>query len=213
MGRPDAGQYTGITARILAHGGVINLGDQTYPTGELDQEIYKKIGDNYAFIMAREAWALKSRRVPCIALFGDAQTMRRDPSCLGAAKMLSEKHWHFDMIDKFLLDRLLDYQAVILPNAGPLDAATQDALRGFVRNGGALLATGNTSLNPESGDFDLAGLFGVHRSGESPYSIGYLETGPRISQESVYHRCPLLPGFTRSGCLKILKCSQDTGIR
>ena len=59
-------------------------------------------------------------------------------------------------------------RALILPNIGALSDAQADAIRGFVRRGGSLVATGDTSLCTEWGDaradYALADLFGCHRS-------------------------------------------------
>jgi hypothetical protein len=55
---------------------------------------------------------------------------------------------------------------LILPNLGVMTDAQVDAVRGFVKNGGGLLATGWSSLFDAAGDlrpdFALADLFGVH---------------------------------------------------
>jgi hypothetical protein len=61
---------------------------------------------------------------------------------------------------------------LILPNVGALSDAQADAVRGFVRSGGSLFATGHTGLYDEWGDpradFALADLFGCRRGGGGP---------------------------------------------
>jgi hypothetical protein len=61
---------------------------------------------------------------------------------------------------------------LILPNVGALSDAQVAAIRRFVKNGGSLVATGNTSLYTEWGDprpgFALADLFGCQQIGETP---------------------------------------------
>jgi hypothetical protein len=61
---------------------------------------------------------------------------------------------------------------LILPNVGALSDAQAAAIRGFVRGGGSVLATGDTGLYTEWGDpradFALADLFGCHRIGTTP---------------------------------------------
>jgi Hypothetical glycosyl hydrolase 6 len=58
------------------------------------------------------------------------------------------------------------FHALLLPNVGALSDAQCAAIRDFVNNGGALIATGATSLYNEWGDsrkdFALADLFGAH---------------------------------------------------
>jgi hypothetical protein len=61
---------------------------------------------------------------------------------------------------------------MILPNVGALSDAQVASIGRFVRNGGSLFATGETSLYDEWGDprpdFALADLFGCHRIGGTP---------------------------------------------
>ena len=71
---------------------------------------------------------------------------------------------HVDQID--VAGRAL--AVLILPNLGALDDAQLAAIRRFVERGGALIATGQTSLFDQWGDarsdFALADLFGVSRA-------------------------------------------------
>jgi Hypothetical glycosyl hydrolase 6 len=68
------------------------------------------------------------------------------------------------------IDRLPSLRTLILPNIGAMSDAQAQAIRRFVADGGALVATGETSLYTESGeprpDFALADLFGCHRRPE-----------------------------------------------
>ena len=58
------------------------------------------------------------------------------------------------------------FAILVLPNIGALSDRQCESMRRFVKNGGGLLATGETSLFDEFGDarkdFALADLFGVH---------------------------------------------------
>ncbi len=63
-------------------------------------------------------------------------------------------------------------RVLVLPNVGALSDAQASAIRQFVRNGGSLVATGDTGSYTEWGDprpdFALADLFGCHRIGAAP---------------------------------------------
>lgn len=65
---------------------------------------------------------------------------------------------------------------LLLPNLGALSDAQCASLRGFVRRGGGLVATGESSRYDEWGDprpdFALANLFGAHASGVHHGSAG-----------------------------------------
>lgn len=62
-------------------------------------------------------------------------------------------------------------KVLILPNFGALSDEQCEKIRSFVQNGGALIASGETSLYDEwgdcRGDFALADLFDVHATGAS----------------------------------------------
>ena len=73
---------------------------------------------------------------------------------------------HLDHLDR----DAKNLSVLILPNIGAMTDAQIDAVRRFVKAGGALIASGQTSLFDEWGDprpdFALADLFGV--SGGKP---------------------------------------------
>ena len=90
----------------------------------------------------------------------------------GWYQALTESKIPFDMLDSHDMDRehLGKYRAVILPNIAVLSDEDCAALKEYVRSGGALLASYETSLYDEQGrkrpDFGLAELFGAHFSGK-----------------------------------------------
>lgn len=70
--------------------------------------------------------------------------------------------------------------AVILPNLSVLSDQQMQSVRRFVKAGGGLLATGESSLYDEHGlkrsDFGLADLFGVHEIGQTRGTLGSADT-------------------------------------
>jgi len=101
----------------------------------------------------------------------------------------------FDVIDEQNLTELSRYQLLVLPNAGCLSADSATDIRNFVRAGGHLLATFETSLYDENGvrlpDFQLADLFGVQWDGGTfgPMRWDYISPVIPVS-------FPLLEGIT-----------------
>jgi hypothetical protein len=93
-----------------------------------------------------------------------------------------------------------NFAALILPNVAALSDAQCAALRRFLQRGGALLATGVTSLYNEWGerrpDFALADLFGAHAKGSNLGSVkwaaGSFHTYLRLAPEL---RASVLRGF------------------
>jgi Hypothetical glycosyl hydrolase 6/Beta-galactosidase trimerisation domain len=96
-----------------------------------------------------------------------------DPS-LGWYQALVEARIPFEMVHDRRLDEgsLAPLKTLILPNVEALSARQCEELSAFVRRGGGLVATSETSLRDESGtersDFGLAELFGVSFAGRRP---------------------------------------------
>jgi hypothetical protein len=117
---------------------------------------------------------------------------------LGWYQALIEARVQFEMVHDRLLDvaNVNQFKTLILPNIAALSDAQCDQLRAFVKNGGSLIATYETSLYDEWGvrrkDFGLADLFGVSWSGQSegPMQNSYL----RLEHEAVPHH-PLFVGL------------------
>ena len=113
---------------------------------------------------------------------------------LGMYHALIEARIPFDMVNDQLLDaaQLVNYKLIILPNIAALSIAQCEQLQQFVRNGGSIIATFETSLYDENGvhrnNFGLADLFGVSYDGsvEGPMKNSYLKFNAE-SESSAYH--------------------------
>jgi len=100
------------------------------------------------------------------------------------------------------------FKALILPNVGALSDGQCASIREFVKKGGALVATGATSLYDEWGDsrqdFALADLFGAHapapdfgRRGAMQSVHSYLRLTPELRRRVA----PVLHGFDETDIL------------
>ncbi|MFN8096471.1 MAG: beta-galactosidase trimerization domain-containing protein, partial [Vicinamibacteria bacterium] len=120
-----------------------------------------------------------------------------DPA-LGWYQALVESRVPFELVHDGLLDEqhLASFRTLVLPNVEALSEAQCAQLAAFVRRGGGLVATGETSLRDENGaerrDFGLAALFGVAVAGRRPTPV-------RNAYLSLEHRSapghPLLRGL------------------
>ena len=198
--QPEA-NVLAVASRIVANGGVVNLGDQAYPDGTLDTALYERIGRVFGTIAERERWALDAEPLPHVAVFApdfDIYAIYgEDPGqldrYLGAAKILTDRHQPFDLVIEGDTADLARYACVILPETGPLAPESVARLETYVRGGGKLLATGDASLSPDSAGFALGEVYGVRYAGPSPYSTGYLDLAGDVSDG--LRRAPLLtPG-------------------
>lgn len=101
---------------------------------------------------------------------------------LGAFRGIVEEHLPFAVINDWNLNPadLKRYKVLVMPNTACLDAAQAEAVRGFVRDGGGLVASLDASLFDEYGtprnDFALADVFGVNYRGLPP-------TGPAKTED------------------------------
>lgn len=100
------------------------------------------------------------------------------PHVYGAFRAALEEHLPLRLINDWDIsdEGLKAYGVLLLPNAAALSDAQAEAIRRFVRSGGGIVATGETSLWDELGrprrDFALADLFGVSFRGRpSPTSM------------------------------------------
>ncbi len=118
------------------------------------------------FYAGSDAQLIDIARVPSPTEVGNL-----DGEFNGLADALIRSHTPFDVIDDVSLERepLDRYALIVLPNVACMSAQTAQRLREYVRAGGNLLATFETSLYDETGlrrqDFALADVFGVEHGG------------------------------------------------
>jgi len=113
---------------------------------------------------------------------GDHTQSKVEDHALGWYQALIESRIPFEMVHDHNLDsaHLAPYKTLILPNIAALSDTQCDQLRAFVKNGGSLIATHETSLYDELGvprkNFALADLFAVDFTGhhEGPMLNSYL---------------------------------------
>lgn len=117
---------------------------------------------------------------------------------------LIEARIPFEMVHDGLLDaaHTQQFKTLILPNVAALSDQQCQQLRDFVRQGGSIVATYETSLYDELGnqraDFGLADLFGASYAGgiEGPMKNSYLAI-ERDPHTRVFH--PLVAGLEDAG--------------
>jgi hypothetical protein len=138
-----------------------------------DERWLKAIDDVYLWTDKNQHYLANRRPLARVALVYSQQTEWYHPTAkvedyaLGWYQALVESRIPFEMVHDRLLDaeHLAPYKTLILPNLAALSDAQCDQLRAFVRKGGSIIATHETSLYDEWGvrrkNFALADLFGV----------------------------------------------------
>lgn len=110
----------------------------------------------------------------------------------------------FDYVheDRLEPERLAKYRALLLPNIAMLSDRQCEQLRAYVRGGGSLVASFETSLYDENlnarSDFGLGDLFGVSRAGDAVGTNGNPYYA-RIAASQAAH--PILDGFSDTNWL------------
>jgi hypothetical protein len=152
--------------------------------------------------LARVAMVYSQQTAACYG-WPDAAARVEDPA-LGFYQALIEARIPFEMVHDGLLapENLRPFRTLILPNIAALSSAQCEQISAFVRNGGGIVATYETSLYDETGrrrpDFGLAELFGASFAGqvEGPMLNSYLNL-VKDAQTKSYH--PLLDGLEDAG--------------
>lgn len=131
-------------------------------------------------IKARDEWLKKSRALSYIAVVASEQTRALYARgalplyfshTLGAFKSYLEKHVPVRVLTEYDLEdaNLQGVRVLVLPNVACLSDRAAEVVRRFVRNGGGLIATFETSLYDENfqkrPDFALGDLFRAHYVG------------------------------------------------
>ena len=168
---------------MLAYGSKCSVGDQLHPSGRMDESTYTLIGEAYADVEAKEPWCADARNMADIALLSQEavspELFREAPADDGAARILLEGHYLFDVIDA---ETPLDnYTMLILPDAIPVDDVLLTRLDRFLEDGGKLLLSGTSGMHRDGSGmaFDI----GATMEGESPFQPDYVQPIPELAPD------------------------------
>ncbi len=206
---------------VVANGGAVSIDDEPYQDGQLEPAVYANIENIYSEIERRESAlhgaeplryaalyvsqkvreldeVLNRAKAPSAALTLESNINPSDsdllPAWMGTFKALTEAHIPVEIVDDRpeSLATLSQYKVVYLSNILTLSAAEVDALRTYVTNGGAVIATGATSLYDEWGNrlpnFALADLFGVDFLKRGEFTFPYLQIHDSPFSEGLIRR-------------------------
>lgn len=174
--------------RALSLGAAVCVGDQLHPLGGMDHTVYSRIGTVFASIEEKEPWCRGTRKLCDIGVVAPNRVMEAEtedgPASLkskeGVWRMLTELHLPFDFLD--LEDDFSPYQVLILPDQVTLAPKEAEKIRAYLKNGGKLLFSGCSGMDPEKTGFALEEL-GIKYLGKNPYAPAYFKISgefPRI---------------------------------
>jgi hypothetical protein len=154
--KPEALVYE--CGAMLAHGARCSIGDHLHPTAAIDGSTMAEIAPAYKWVAEREAWAVDAVNRAEIALLSveaaNRPTLAGRPehhvaADEGAIRVLLEGKFCFDVID--LESDLAPYRLVILPDVIKVDDVLKAKINAYVANGGRVLLTGKSGVNPDKG--------------------------------------------------------------
>lgn len=169
---PDAIKYE--AASMAAFGAACSFGDQLHPSGDMDMETYRSIGEGYKYIEQIEEYSIKGQPVSNLGVWRTGVQINDE----GVAKMLLESQHDFDIAN--LNDDLSAFDVIIIPGIACLSNEQAERLNGFARNGGKLLVIADGAFGRDRKEFVLD--IGAQYQSPPQYSIDYLIAGPEINQ-------------------------------
>lgn len=179
-----------------------------------DKRWFPAVEQVFRWHHANEQYLRNERSLARVAMVYSQQTgayygwpdasSRVDDPILGFYQALVEARIPFEMVHDGLLDseHLSQFRTLILPNIAALSKEQCEQIAAFVRNGGGLVATHETSLYDERGelrpDFGLGEVFGASFTGkvEGPMLNSYLNL-KKDARTGEYH--PVLAGLEDAG--------------
>ncbi|MBO5505277.1 MAG: beta-galactosidase trimerization domain-containing protein [Clostridia bacterium] len=174
---PNAIRYE--TALSAAFGAKSSIGDQLHPSGKMEMATYKMIGEGYKEIEEKEPWLDNVTAVTDIAVlsyesveraYSTGQAAQTKNIDAGASRIMLEGHYLFDFVDTEI--DFNNYKVLILPDLAHINDKLKAKIKDFVKNGGKVLATGESGLNEDKTAFALD--FGAEYVGESEFKPTYL---------------------------------------
>lgn len=178
---PNALRYE--AALGIANGARISIGDQLHPEGLMDKATYTIIGAAYKEVAAKEEWCTEVTNIADIALLslevagikgtGEGLASFTGLSDASAVRMLLEGKFLFDVID--LEEDFNKYRVIILPDKFRIDSVVKGKLEDFFKNGGKILATGESGLSEDSDEFVVD--LGVKWVEKNPFNPDYFRPG------------------------------------
>ena len=176
-------------AQMVSLGCKCSVGDQLHPSGRIDEETYRIIGEAYKEVEEREEWLEDAEPVADVAILAPSAILKDrkyEKSEIGAGLMLLENQIPFVLLDETM--DVAPYKVLILPDCVTIDKALKAKLDKYLAAGGAMILSGESGLDPERKRFvfDIGGAY----EGPSPWDVEYVVAGEAISKGLV--RSPFL---------------------
>ena len=206
-----------------AHAGAFMFIDAIDPDGTLNPRVYERIGGLFSklapyeeflggdlaadvaiYVSSESRFDFRENGTPVGASSERADNMTTElgmphmAAVFGAARSLQEAHIPYAVVTQRNLERLSDYRVIVLPNVLVMSDVEVEAFRAYVAVGGALYASGYSSLVADDGtlrgDFGLAEVFGVSGHAMMDHALSFFAPVEKqfassvLPQEHLIHR-------------------------
>ncbi|MBP8951010.1 MAG: beta-galactosidase trimerization domain-containing protein [Armatimonadetes bacterium] len=165
---------------MLALGAKCSIGDQLHPTGKICPVTYDLIGSVYSQVEEKEPWCDASEPVTDVGVMtpeefaGTGGHGGLPAAAIGATRMLTELRHQFDIIDS--KSDFSRYRVIVMPDEIVVDDELGARLTNYVVDGGCILASYKSGLNP-AGDVFNVGKLGVKYVGDAAFCPDFLVPG------------------------------------
>ena len=169
----------------IANGGTCCIGDHMHPRGKLEPEVYRLIERTYAAVQKLDPWTEGAQAVseivvvdPALAGVPGESRIGQGHSLQGAARMLSELKYQFDLTDGDI--DLTGYRLVVLPDRVTVDEKLAESLSGHLDRGGAIVSSAYAGLTPDKSVFALD-AYAFSYGGPEPFDPTFFEALPPVA--------------------------------
>lgn len=152
-----------------------SIGDHMHPAEIEERDIYRDIGKMYARLMPYEHWTEQAKYLPEIGILTDGpgytgSSLVGAPPMIGAARMLGELKYNFDIIHKDM--DFSRFPLLILPDDLRTDDALCEKLADYAAKGGKILSSGFGGVKEDGSGFCLP-QYDLVYDGEDPSNASY----------------------------------------
>jgi len=159
-------------AAMISWSAACSVGDQMHPSGEMDMETYRLIGEAFRYVEEIEDLGIDGEMCANLGLWISGSL----PHDQGVANMLLESQHDFEAAGPGR--DLGRFRTIILPGGRCLDPAGAALLSAYVAGGGTILALHEGPLDSRENHFALE--VGADYLGPANYELDYLVAGPEL---------------------------------
>jgi hypothetical protein len=173
---------------MISWSAACSVGDQMHPSGEMDLETYRLIGEAFRYVEQIEDLGIGAQMCSNLGLWISGSL----PHDQGVANMLLETQHDFQAVGPD--SDLSPFRTIILPGGRCLDAASAAKLGAWAAAGGSILALYESALDMHDSRFVLP--VGAEYLGPGSFECDYLEAGPELGagvvSSPILHNLPAL---------------------